>query len=323
MYSFKQIRNAYREYDELFGLNTQTITFERFVSYRDVIKLVCAENNRVVTVKFNELFLKNNISMELFRNIVKHSYACVANKKINNSTSKNTSEWRIICSKLCVSDKLTNDEQVKKVLNEYRLSQVERVIICPKCGCKEEFTRSSQRIDYFDAGGNITCKKCGWIFKSSDAKVPKATKNAYKPSKGDSVIDRFSDEYFFLSNFYYSDITYEGIKYSSVEAAFQATKTLDIDKRQEFSFLTPSQAKSKGRHITLRQDWEEIKYNVMRELVFLKFSTNKTLRSQLLSTGNAELIEGNTWNDKYWGVCNGEGENCLGKILMEVRDLLL
>lgn len=46
------------------------------------------------------------------------------------------------------------------------------------------------------------------------------------------------------------------------------------------------------------------------------------LRSQLLSTGTAELVEGNWWNDRYWGVCNGRGENHLGKILMRIREEL-
>jgi predicted NAD-dependent protein-ADP-ribosyltransferase YbiA (DUF1768 family) len=54
-------------------------------------------------------------------------------------------------------------------------------------------------------------------------------------------------------------------------------------------------------------------------MVRLKFSTHQELRERLLATGEAELIEGNTWNDTFWGVCKGEGQNWLGKILMEVR----
>ena len=45
------------------------------------------------------------------------------------------------------------------------------------------------------------------------------------------------------------------------------------------------------------------------------------------TTGDAELIEGNTWHDNYWGVCscskcNGRGKNRLGKLLMKVREEL-
>ena len=46
------------------------------------------------------------------------------------------------------------------------------------------------------------------------------------------------------------------------------------------------------------------------------------LREKLLATGDEELIEGNWWNDKFWGVCKGEGCNMLGLILMEVRDYI-
>ena len=39
----------------------------------------------------------------------------------------------------------------------------------------------------------------------------------------------------------------------------------------------------------------------------------------LLATGDAKIVEGNTWGDVFWGVCNGVGENHLGEILMKVR----
>jgi ribA/ribD-fused uncharacterized protein len=68
----------------------------------------------------------------------------------------------------------------------------------------------------------------------------------------------------------------------------------------------------------MRDDWNDIKIDVMRDLLQEKFSDDD-LRELLLATGDAELIEGNTWNDYFWGVCLGEGQNWLGKLLMEVR----
>ena len=50
-----------------------------------------------------------------------------------------------------------------------------------------------------------------------------------------------------------------------------------------------------------------------------KFTQNTDLLKKLLDTGDAELVEGNTWGDRVWGVCKGEGENRLGKILMRIR----
>jgi hypothetical protein len=57
------------------------------------------------------------------------------------------------------------------------------------------------------------------------------------------------------------------------------------------------------------------------ELLAQKFSY-PYYRDLLLATGDAELIEGNVWNDVFWGVCNGIGKNWLGKLLMQVREVL-
>lgn len=132
-------------------------------------------------------------------------------------------------------------------------------------------------------------------------------------------IDSFENEFAFLSNFYPCHINYEGIDYPSVEHAFQAAKTLDIEHRIAISEApTPGKAKRMGRALNLRADWEQIKNSVMEELVRRKFQ-DRSLAIQLWSTGEKELIEGNWWNDTYWGVCNGIGSNHLGKILMKIR----
>ena len=135
-------------------------------------------------------------------------------------------------------------------------------------------------------------------------------------------IDNFRGKYAFLSNFYDAPVEYQGLLYKNSEAAFQSAKTLDIEKRKQFCELDPSTAKKKGRNIILRYDWEKVKDAVMKEVVYNKFSNNLELREKLLATGDAELIEGNTWNDIYWGICRGRGKNKLGKILMEVRKII-
>jgi predicted NAD-dependent protein-ADP-ribosyltransferase YbiA (DUF1768 family) len=71
----------------------------------------------------------------------------------------------------------------------------------------------------------------------------------------------------------------------------------------------------------MRSDWNDRKLAVMRDLVGQKFD-NPALAMKLIATGNELLVEGNSWHDTYWGVCNGKGENHLGKILMEVRRML-
>lgn len=136
-------------------------------------------------------------------------------------------------------------------------------------------------------------------------------------------IDCFNGEYAFLSNFYQSPVIISGIEYPTNEHAFQAAKTLDPILRERIAKLsTPGQAKKAGRNLILRSDWEEIKIQVMRIVVRRKFESNQNLANLLLATGDAELIEGNTWRDTFWGVCNGIGANNLGKILMSVRSEL-
>jgi predicted NAD-dependent protein-ADP-ribosyltransferase YbiA (DUF1768 family) len=57
----------------------------------------------------------------------------------------------------------------------------------------------------------------------------------------------------------------------------------------------------------------------MATIVTNKFK-DPILRKKLLDTGDADLVEGNTWHDQEWGAYKGVGNNYLGKILMVVRE---
>ncbi len=133
------------------------------------------------------------------------------------------------------------------------------------------------------------------------------------------IIDSFQGEYRWLSNFEPVDIVFEGELYPSVEHAYVAAKTLDRTARKAIALLsTPGAAKRAGRMLKVRPDWDTVKLDVMRSLTRQKYH-HARLRRLLLATGDAQIVEGNTWGDTFWGVCNGEGENHLGKIIMEVR----
>lgn len=133
------------------------------------------------------------------------------------------------------------------------------------------------------------------------------------------MINSFEGEYAFLSNFYEHPISNGVITFPTNEHYFQAMKTLEDDERLAIArAATPGQAKRMGRSVNLRPDWESIKMDVMETAVRIKF-TDPELAAKLIATGDEELIEGNWWNDTFWGVCNGVGENHLGKILMKVR----
>ncbi len=136
------------------------------------------------------------------------------------------------------------------------------------------------------------------------------------------AIREFRDAYAFLSNFYCSPIKYKGLIYLNAEAAFQAQKETREKDKEQYTRMNPAQAKLVGRNCNLREDWEEIKEQIMYEIVKAKFTQNLNLARLLLDTGNAYLEEGNWWHDTTWGVCNAVGENKLGKILMRVREEL-
>ncbi len=136
-------------------------------------------------------------------------------------------------------------------------------------------------------------------------------------------IDSFTGDNFFLSNFYNSQVKYNGVTYRTSEHAFQAEKTMDPASRRRIRKAEkPGLAKRLGKLVPMRDDWENIKYNVMLEIVRAKFAQHPDLAQKLLATGSATLIEGNNWGDKIWGAVDGVGKNWLGKILMQVRDEL-
>lgn len=128
----------------------------------------------------------------------------------------------------------------------------------------------------------------------------------------------FRNEYDFLSNFYNCKITYEGITYKNAEAAFQAQKEDNKTNRIVYSFVDGKTAKKWGRKTKLRKNWEEIKDNLMYEIVKEKFLQNDELKIKLKNI-KKEIIEENYWNDTYWGVCNGIGKNKLGEILEKIK----
>lgn len=140
-------------------------------------------------------------------------------------------------------------------------------------------------------------------------------------------IESFKGEFRFLSNFYPAVVQATTSRFPNmfrtVEHAYQASKTLILS---EFNWVwrsnTPGIAKKRGQQVTLRSGWDDIKVNVMRDLLWLKFTEHPELRAKLLATEGVELVEGNTWGDTFWGVDlkTGEGENHLGKLLMETRD---
>lgn len=140
------------------------------------------------------------------------------------------------------------------------------------------------------------------------------------------MIKEFRGYFYFLSNFYSVDVFLDGTKYPSVEHAYQAAKTLNrTDRLRILRAKEPGFAKRLGRKVVLRPDWEDIKIDVMYNLLKQKFDKSVT-NHFLIATYPKEIEEGNHWHDNFWGNCycskckHVKGQNHLGKLLMKIRE---
>lgn len=139
------------------------------------------------------------------------------------------------------------------------------------------------------------------------------------------MINGFFDEFRFLSNFWYSEIIADGVIYPTVEHAYQALKFTAPEERGLIAETrTPGKAKRISYKMkSFRTDWDEVRVDIMKILVRQKFIRHEELSTMLMLTHPHELEETNHWGDVFWGVCDGVGENQLGKILMDVREELM
>lgn len=135
----------------------------------------------------------------------------------------------------------------------------------------------------------------------------------------------FFEEHRFLSNYHECEIIYDGIIYGSTESAYQSAK-FPISLRKQFTNISPKDAKALGSKLRMGKEevekWDQKRLDVMREICEYKFFNHPELAQRLLETGDKYLEETNTWNDCFYGVSHGYGENHLGKILMDIRTKL-
>lgn len=144
-------------------------------------------------------------------------------------------------------------------------------------------------------------------------------------------------KYFEFSNFSLHPIVIDGKEYATNEHYFQSVKFLETEMTnisKEGEALpyrevvrlakTPAEAKKLGssRSFKIEPDWDNKRIDVMRKAVFAKFTQHESLKKLLLSTGDDLLIEDSPY-DTFWGIGkNRNGQNMLGKLLMELRDKL-
>lgn len=144
------------------------------------------------------------------------------------------------------------------------------------------------------------------------------------------MIDRFHDEFAFLSNFApVPNGIGDGERiYPTVEHFYQAAKFSSSEhKISILNMESPGKTKRYSREHSYDIEWwddESVRLCVMEEGLRQKFQ-NLELKNALLATGDQTLVEGNWWHDQFWGSCScvkhadKPGQNHLGRLLMLVR----
>jgi len=127
------------------------------------------------------------------------------------------------------------------------------------------------------------------------------------------------------------------LTYSCAEQYMMAEKARvfgdEQTRKQIMEAGSPAKMKSLGQKVRHFEEdvWNQLKYAIVCNGNYLKFSQNKAMREYLLATGDKILVEASPM-DRIWGIgLAGEderagnviawrGQNLLGFALMEVRD---
>lgn len=142
-------------------------------------------------------------------------------------------------------------------------------------------------------------------------------------------IDAFRGAHSWLSNMFECPCPHAGHVFASSEHLYQWLKVEDGPGAQWWRDKIRCAphgkvAKKLAAHPKcpkVRPDcWIDFRLQIMEIALRAKFGANPDLRERLLATGDREIIEGNAWGDRFWGVCRGQGDNHLGRLLMRLRE---
>ncbi len=133
----------------------------------------------------------------------------------------------------------------------------------------------------------------------------------------------YEQDFYVLSNFSAFRVWWKGRTFDTSEAAYHWEKFPDHAAIQfdiEAADSAHEAFKVAERNKPFRRDdWDDVKVDVMRDILRAKAAQHEYVHRKLLATGDRELVE-NSWRDDYWGWGpNRDGNNMLGKLWMEVR----
>lgn len=142
----------------------------------------------------------------------------------------------------------------------------------------------------------------------------------------DRQVRFYEQEFYVLSNFSSFNLMWHDILFPTSEHAYHWTKFRHPTGQgwlQSEIIGAPSGHEAfkiaERNKQYRRKDWDDVKVDIMREILRAKANQHEYVRRKLLETGDRELIE-DSWRDDFWGWGkNRDGQNMLGKLWMEVR----
>lgn len=152
-------------------------------------------------------------------------------------------------------------------------------------------------------------------------------RDTWLSEKMDEVIGFYPREFYPLDNFSSFKVEWNGHLYSSLEEAYQAASFMGSDE-ELVEKVKKSHSAHEAQQIAIlnankqRKDWDEVKVEIMEELLRLKIEQNPYVKRKLLQTKDYTIVEDSP-KDSFWGWGpNRDGENQLGKLWMKLRDEL-
>jgi ribA/ribD-fused uncharacterized protein len=146
--------------------------------------------------------------------------------------------------------------------------------------------------------------------------------------KFDEVIGFYPREFYPLDNFSSFKVEYQGYLYASCEEAYQALSFKGASE-ELYQKVINSHSADEAQRIAYtnrdkqRKDWNEVKVEIMEQLLRAKLEQNPYVKKKLLQTKGYIIVEDSP-KDNFWGWGpNRDGFNQLGKLWMKIRDEII
>lgn len=136
----------------------------------------------------------------------------------------------------------------------------------------------------------------------------------------------YENEFYVFSNFSSFAIEWKGKLWMTSEHAYHSEKFYDEKLKEQIKNTRSAHDAFKFSHAhkdKYRPDWDQVKLDIMKEILQAKVSQHPYVKKKLLESGKRTLVE-NSWRDGFWGWGpNKDGTNHLGRLWMEIREEIL